>query len=270
MPVYDKPMVYYPLSTLMMAGHPRGAGHHHARGPAAVPAAARRRQPVGLRICVRRPAAPRGPRPGVRDRRRLHRRRAGRAGPRRQHLLRRRPGPALRRNTDVARAATIFAYQVANPRAYGVVEFDDDGTVLSIEEKPDAAEVHLRRAGPVLLRQRRRRDRPRRCKPSARGELEITAVNEAYLRRGELTVTVLDRGTAWLDTGTFESLMQAASSSGSIEERQGLKIGCVEEVAWRAGWIDDDQLRGAGRAAGQERLRRLPAAAAGRGRTATR
>lgn len=153
-------------------------------------------------------------------------------------------GTALRRLTDVE-GGHIFAYHVADPTAYGVVEFADDGTVVSIEEKP--AQPRSDYAVPGLyFYDNDVVEIARSLEPSPRGELEITAVNDAYLRRGELTVTVLPRGTAWLDTGTFEGLMDASQFVHVVEARQGHKIGCVEEIAWRAGWIDDDALRSLG------------------------
>ncbi len=150
-------------------------------------------------------------------------------------------GRQLQAHTSLA-GGRVFAYPVSNPRDYGVVEFGPDGKVLSIEEKP--AEPRSRYAVPGLyFYDNRVVDIARGLHPSGRGELEITAVNETYLRRGELHVTVLDRGTAWLDTGTFASLVQASEFVRVIEERQGFKIGCVEEAVWRAGLIDDERLR---------------------------
>ncbi len=150
-------------------------------------------------------------------------------------------GTALRSNTDVV-GGHIFAYHVSNPSAYGVVEFDADGTVRSIEEKPEHPKSGYAVPG-LYFYDNDVVSIAADLTPSDRGELEITAVNDEYLRRGALTVTVLQRGTAWFDTGTFEGLMDASQFVHVVEARQGHKIGCVEEVAWRNGWLDDEQLR---------------------------
>lgn len=154
-------------------------------------------------------------------------------------------GPRLGRHLAELTSVTgghVFAYEVANPSEYGVVEFDDDGTALSIEEKPLAPRSNFAVPG-LYFYDSTVVNVAKQITPSARGELEITAVNDHYLNRSLLSVTVLERGTAWLDTGTFRSLQDAGEFVRVMEDRTGTKVGCLEEIAWRNGWIDDQHLR---------------------------
>lgn len=241
MPVFDKPMVYYPLSTLVMAGITEILVITTPEDQPQFQRLLHDGSQWGLRLSYAVQARPAGiaqalliaeeflagePVALILGDNIFHGARLGRQ---------------LRAHTRPD-GGVIFAYPVANPEEYGVVEFGSDGLVRSIEEKPVAPRSRYAVPGLYFYDA----DAPRiaaELKPSDRGELEITAVNEAYLQQERLRVEVLDRGTAWLDTGTFDSLVAAAEYVRVIEERQGFKIGCVEEAAWRAGLIDDDTLR---------------------------
>ncbi len=241
MPVFDKPMVYYPLSTLLMAGireiliittpedqvqFQRLLGDGSQWGISLVYAAQPRPEGIAQAFLIGEEFI------GGEDVALI-------LGDNIFHGTG--LGTALTRPGPIA-GGRIFAYPVSNPEEYGVVEFDATGKVLSIEEKPQRPRSKYVVPG-LYFYDGQVSKITRDLKPSARGELEITAVNAAYLQAGQLHVSVLDRGNAWLDTGTFGSLVQAAEYVRVIEERQGFKIGCVEEVAWRNGFLRDDQLR---------------------------
>ena len=240
MPIYDKPMVYYPLSTLMMAGineiliitTPEYNDQFRALlGDGSA---------LGMRIEYAVQPSP----DGLAQAFIIGEEFIGDdsvalvLGDNIFHGTG--LGSALRGNHEID-GALIFAYQVSNPTAYGVVEFDADNRAVSIEEKPAAPKSSFAVPG-LYFYDNRVIEIAKTIEPSDRGELEISTVNDRYLQEGKLGVQVLDRGTAWLDTGTFESMMQASEYVRVIEDRQGFKIGCIEEIAWRAGWIDDDRL----------------------------
>ncbi|TXJ07783.1 MAG: glucose-1-phosphate thymidylyltransferase RfbA [Aeromicrobium sp.] len=240
MPIYDKPMVYYPLSTLMMAGIKDVLIITTPEYSQQFQALLSDGSQLGIRIEYAVQPSPDGLAQAfiigedfigddsvalVLGDNIFHG-----AG----------LGTSLRRHTDIE-GAVVFAYHVANPTAYGVVEFDKSMRAVSIEEKPVAPKSNYAVPGLYFYDNDVVRV-ARTIKPSARGELEISSINDEYLRAGRLSVQVLDRGTAWLDTGTFESMMQAAEYVRVIEERQGFKIGCIEEIAWRNSWVNDSQL----------------------------
>ena len=240
MPVYDKPMVYYPLSTLMMADirdvlvittpeHQGqfedllGDGSH--LGMAISYAVQEKPEGLAQAFLIGQEFIADDSVALVLGDNIFHG-----AG----------LGKSLRANTEVS-GGLIFATHVSHPEAYGVVQFDDQMNAVSIEEKPSRPKSNYAVPG-LYFYDNTVTDVAQAIGPSARGELEITSINEHYLREGALKVQVLDRGVAWLDTGTFHSMMQASEYVRVIEERQGLKIGCIEEIAWRAGWISDTQL----------------------------
>lgn len=242
LPVYDKPMIYYPLSTLMLAGvqdiliitTPHEAGQfHRLLGDGSQ---------FGISLTYAQQHSPDGLAQAFLIG-------ADHVGDDHVGLALgdnvfygQGLGQTLTRFRDLDGGA-VFAYRVADPRSYGVVEFDDSSRVVSIEEKPQLPRSNFAMPGlyfytPDVV------DIARGLRPSARGELEITDLNRVYLGQGRLHAEILPRGTAWLDTGTVDALQDAANFIRAVEARQGLKIGCPEEIAWRRGLLSDDELRG--------------------------
>ena len=240
MPIYDKPMIYYPLSTLMMAGIREVQIITTPEYNAQFRGLLGDGSELGMVIDYAIQEEPRG----LADAFLVGESFIGQdsvalvLGDNIFHGTG--LGSSLRQHTTID-GGVIFAAHVSNPKQYGVVEFDADMRAVSIEEKPEHPKSNYAVPG-LYFYDNTVIEVAKSITPSARGELEITTVNEHYLSAGKLMVQVLDRGIAWLDTGTFESMMQAGEYVRVIEERQGLKIGCIEEIAWRAGWISDAQL----------------------------
>ena len=240
LPIYDKPLIYYPLATLMSAGIREVLVITTPHDASAFEDVLGNGSQWGMEISFAQQPQP----DGLAQAFIIGEKFIGTDGCALVLGDNVFHGPGLgvelqtRTNPD---GGTIFAYRVSNPSEYGVVEFDDQGKVLSIEEKPSEPKSFFAVPG-LYFYDNNVVEIAKNVKPSARGELEITAVNSEYLQQGKLTVSVLPEGTAWLDSGTFSSLHDASSYVRIVEERQGIKVGCPEEIAWRSGWISDSEL----------------------------
>lgn len=246
MPVYDKPMIYYPLSTLMLAGIREVLIISTPRDLPMFEELLGDGSRLGMKLCYKVQFVPNGlAQAFVLGKEFL----AGDAGCLilGDNLFYGRGfSQMLRRAASIEHGACVFGYYVKDPRAYGVVDFDESGKVLSIEEKPAHPKSNYAVPG-LYFYDNTVCEKAAALKPSARGEYEITDLNKVYLEEGSLQVELFGRGFAWLDTGTCDSLLDAGNFIATIQNRQGFYVSCIEEIAWRNGWIDSAKLRDLGK-----------------------